>query len=557
MTAPFQQPELSSEDLTGEVLGEYLMLRRLGQGGMSHVYLAQQKSLERKVAIKVLKSNLAKDESYVKRFEREAQAAAKLVQSNIVQIYEVGETKGHHFIAQEYVPGRNLRQYLTRHGAIEPVMAINVLRQCTMALQKAGEIGVIHRDIKPENIMLSTKGEVKITDFGLARIVDRRADQALTQIGMTMGTPLYMSPEQVGGHQLDHRSDIYSLGITAYHMLAGHPPFDGDNALAVAMQHCNKDAASLAQTRPDVPEDLIHVIEKMMSKKPEDRHQDASQLLKELRKIKIDMDDDWEIIVEKLSATDAVVLHSDTTSQSEIRLAATRHLQTAMKGNVRNRRPSLSFLATSTLLAISAALGGSYYAQAIPYKSILDVNDAGNQHIPRKQTIERQYEAARFAQLQQENYLKAVIEYFPAGKANDQNQNNTLRYHRYARARLAELYLNEDRYSEAMPIFEEFTRAKDIEQALQVTGYAGIAIALEAMRADEFDGSTFDREKYLDEAIGKVLGQRALLNPFILERFNTILARKNSDDPAPDSDMQQELESIFESRFWFDQSRQN
>jgi serine/threonine-protein kinase len=550
MTLPLDQPELSSEDLTGEVLGEYLMLRRLGQGGMSHVYLAQQKSLERKVAFKILKSNLAKDESYVKRFEREAQAAAKLVQSNIVQIYEVGEIKGHHFIAQEYVPGRNLRQYLTRHGAIEPVMAINVLRQCAMALQKAGEIGVIHRDIKPENIMLSTKGEVKITDFGLARILDRRADQALTQIGMTMGTPLYMSPEQVGGHKLDHRSDIYSLGITAYQMLAGYPPFDGDNALAVAMQHINNEAVSLAKIRPDVPEELIDIIENMMSKKPENRHQDASQLLKDLRKVKIDMDDDWEMIVEKLSATDAVNFHSDTTSQSQIRLAATRQLQTVMKGNVRSGWPSLSMLFLSALLAVGAALGGTYYARAVPHKSILDVEDTDNQLIPRKQTVERQYEAARYAQLQQENYLKAVLDYFPVAEADDQNRNNTRRYHRYAKARLAELYLNEDRYSEAMPIFEEFTQAEDTEEALKVTGYAGIAISLEAMRADEFEGSTFDREQDVDEAIGKVIGRQEKLNPFILERFNTVLDRKNSDDPAPD--MLLELESMFENSFLFD-----
>ena len=181
-------------DLTGRRLGDYEIFRRLGRGGMADVYLAKQDSLNRNVALKVLKPELAKDESYIARFRNEAQAAAKLVQSNIVQIYDVGDCEGYYFIVQEYVQGRNLRQYLARHGAVEPVMAINVLRQCTMALREAGDLQVIHRDIKPENIMLSTKGEVKITDFGLARINYQATSKALTQIGITMGTPLYMSP---------------------------------------------------------------------------------------------------------------------------------------------------------------------------------------------------------------------------------------------------------------------------------------------------------------------------------------------------------------------------
>ena len=325
--------DLPTGDLSGLVLGEYQLLRRLGQGGMSFVYLAMQKSLQRKVALKILKSELAEDESYVRRFEREAQAAAKLSQANIVQIYEVGHVDGYHFIAQEYVAGRNLRQYISRHGAVEPVMAVNVLRQCSRALQKASETGVVHRDIKPENIMLSTKGEVKIADFGLARILDRSSDQALTQVGVTMGTPLYMSPEQVGGHTLDHRSDIYSLGITAYHMLAGNPPFDGENALAVAMQHFNAEAPSLRAIRPDVPGKLIDVIEKMMAKKPEERPQDAKHLLKELRKVPIDQDEDWDMIVEKLSIAETTILHSDTSTWSQAQHAATRQLQQVMTGN--------------------------------------------------------------------------------------------------------------------------------------------------------------------------------------------------------------------------------
>ncbi len=222
-----------------------------------------------------------------------------------MQIYEVGEIDGHNFIAQEYVPGRNLRQYLSRFGAVEPIMTMNVMRQVALALQKAGELNVIHRDIKPENILLSPGGEAKVADFGLARINNDAARQALTQIGITMGTPLYMSPEQIEGRSVDPRSDIYSLGITAYQMLAGKPPFDGDTALAIAVQHVQNQPEPLLQIRPDVPPELIRLIERMMSKHPDDRPENATKLLSEMRKIKIDADQDWQQVVENLASESA------------------------------------------------------------------------------------------------------------------------------------------------------------------------------------------------------------------------------------------------------------
>ena len=505
--------DLPTGDLSGLVLGEYQLLRRLGQGGMSFVYLAMQKSLQRKVALKILKSELAEDESYVRRFEREAQAAAKLSQANIVQIYEVGHVDGYHFIAQEYVAGRNLRQYISRHGAVEPVMAVNVLRQCSRALQKASETGVVHRDIKPENIMLSTKGEVKIADFGLARILDRSSDQALTQVGVTMGTPLYMSPEQVGGHTLDHRSDIYSLGITAYHMLAGNPPFDGENALAVAMQHFNAEAPSLRAIRPDVPGKLIDVIEKMMAKKPEERPQDAKHLLKELRKVPIDQDEDWDMIVEKLSIAETTILHSDTSTWSQAQLAATRQLQQVMTGNDGKSWQLLWLLLGAALLGIGGAVGGAYVANSTYSQSIIDIDDAETQVIPRKKTVQEQYEAAIWAPLtQKEKYWLAVIDYFPIDQASEESEVTTRLHLRWAKARLAELYLLQDRYAEAMPIFEEFTGYKDVEEQLQVTGWAGIAIVLDAIRAEEASTTDFQRQMDLNEAIRKVLGREDKLN---------------------------------------------
>jgi len=208
-------------DLSGRQLGGYRLLRRLGRGAMAEVYLAEQVSLGRQVAFKVLRSTLATDAIYVQRFHHEARAAAQLVHANIVQIYEVGCHDGIHFIAQEYVQGANLAELLARRGPPELAKVLAVVRQVASALHKAAEHGIVHRDIKPENIMLASSGEVKVADFGLARLYSREETTNLTQVGVTMGTPLYMSPEQVEGRALDSRSDIYALGVTTYQMLTG------------------------------------------------------------------------------------------------------------------------------------------------------------------------------------------------------------------------------------------------------------------------------------------------------------------------------------------------
>ncbi|MCA9147601.1 MAG: serine/threonine protein kinase, partial [Planctomycetales bacterium] len=173
------------------------------------------------------------DETYIKRFQLEARAAAALVHANIVQIYEVGCVDGIHYIAQEYVQGQNLQQLLLRHGPVDTKLALAIMRQVAAALAKAASQSIVHRDIKPENIMLASSGEVKVADFGLARTTSNGATVNLTQVGVTMGTPLYMSPEQVEGGKLDPSSDIYSLGVTCFHMLSGSPPFQGETPLSV------------------------------------------------------------------------------------------------------------------------------------------------------------------------------------------------------------------------------------------------------------------------------------------------------------------------------------
>ena len=283
-------------DLSGRQVGDYRLLRRLGRGGMADVYLAEQQSLRRQIAFKVLKRELAKDETYVRRFHMEAQAAAALVHANIVQIHEVGCADGTHYIAQEYVAGQNLRDLVSRRGPLGAKLAVSVLRQAASALTKAAEQGIIHRDIKPENIMLSPDGEVKVADFGLARVTSNGDTLNLTQTGMTLGTPLYMSPEQVEGRPLDPRSDIYSLGVTCYHMLTGEPPFRGETALSVAVQHVRKQPDRLENRRPDLPTGLCRIVHKMLAKKPSDRYADARELLRDLRATGLEGSDvDWPV----------------------------------------------------------------------------------------------------------------------------------------------------------------------------------------------------------------------------------------------------------------------
>ena len=278
---------LAEPDLTGRTLGDYHVLRRLGQGGMGQVYLAEQLSLKRQVALEILRADLAANPTSLQRFKAEAEAVAKVTHANIVQVYAVGELDGLPYMALEYVEGRNLREFVTKKGPPELLLALSIIRQAAAALQRAGEAGIVHRDIKPENILLTRKGEVKVADFGLSRCLDGdRPALNLTQSGVTMGTPLYMSPEQVEGKPLDARTDIYSLGVTSYYMLAGQPPFDGATAFEVAMKHARDEPPPLASVRPDLPAALCAAVHKMLAKDPAQRYQTGRELIRDLARVR-------------------------------------------------------------------------------------------------------------------------------------------------------------------------------------------------------------------------------------------------------------------------------
>ncbi len=272
-------------DLTGLTLGDFQVEKLLGRGGMGEVYLATQRSLNRPVALKVLRQDYASSSPYLARLRAEATAIARLNHPNIVHVYTLDEVEGLQFIAMEYVQGTNLRDYIRRKGSLDLPLALSVMRQTAQALGAAGEIGLVHRDVKPENILINKKGRVKVADFGLCRDADKSSG-ALTQPGVTMGTPLYMSPEQSQGHPVDHRSDLYSLGVTFYQMLAGEPPFQGDSPIAIALKHIREAPRSLQVYRPDLPPEVDRVVLKLLRKTPEDRYQSAAELLVDLNRLR-------------------------------------------------------------------------------------------------------------------------------------------------------------------------------------------------------------------------------------------------------------------------------
>jgi len=247
---------------------------------MAEVYLGHDEMLARPVAIKVLFPELAADESFVERFRREARAAAGLNHHNIVSIYDFGEDEGTWFIVMEYVEGRTLRDVIRTGGPMEPAEAIQVGAEVAAALAAAHAEGIVHRDVKPANVLISGGTAVKVTDFGIARAGNAR--EGLTMPGTVLGTATYLSPEQAQGGAVDHRSDLYSLGMVVYEMLTGKPPFSGGNAIAVATSQMTETPPPPSTVNPRIPRSLDAAVMRAMSRDPQDRQPTADDLRSEL-----------------------------------------------------------------------------------------------------------------------------------------------------------------------------------------------------------------------------------------------------------------------------------
>jgi tRNA A-37 threonylcarbamoyl transferase component Bud32 len=251
--------------MVGEVLSDRYELEELvGTGGMSSVFRAHDRLLDRKVALKVLHEQYMADEDYVERFRREARAVAALSHPNIVTVIDRGEHNGRQFIVFEYVAGENLKQLISRRGPAPVTTAIELGIQIARALSFAHQQGLVHRDVKPQNVLLNGEGEAKVTDFGIARSLD--VQHGMTQTGTVLGTSDYIAPEQAQGQRVDEQTDVYSLGVVLYELLTSEVPFPGENFVAVAMRHINEEPPSIREKRPDVSPRLEAAIHRAMAK---------------------------------------------------------------------------------------------------------------------------------------------------------------------------------------------------------------------------------------------------------------------------------------------------
>ena len=266
------------------VIAGFQILSKVGQGGMGSVFRARQISMDRIVALKILPKRLAQDPQYKERFFREARLSAKLNHLNIINAIDCGEDGGYTYFAMEFVEGKTAKLLLHEKGRLEIEEGVEIVCQIARALGYAETHRLIHRDIKPDNIMLTTDGTAKLCDLGLARSTERKdEDASLTQTGMALGTPHYISPEQARGESdLDIRTDIYSLGATFYHLLAGRTLFDGATAAVIMAKHLAETGPALSEVRPDVPEAIAAIVSKMLAKEPKDRYANAGQLLADL-----------------------------------------------------------------------------------------------------------------------------------------------------------------------------------------------------------------------------------------------------------------------------------
>ena len=305
----------------------YRLVEQIGMGGMAIVYRAIDQRTGHSVAIKVLKPEFNKDVEFVSRFQREAEAASKMTHHNIVNLLDVGMDGENRYLVMEYVQGKTLKEVIREKGRLSPSVAAQITIRILSALQHAHQNGIIHRDIKPQNILVHADGHIKVADFGIARMAN---SSTLTRGDSVMGSVHYFSPEQASGQPTDVTSDIYSVGVTLYEMLTGRVPFDGDNQVAIAMQHLHAQPQPIESIAPDVPPAVIHVCAMAMEKNPRYRYQSAREMATELRMALEGRTDEMQPRLAAVETTSpAAIAHATSGRQTPVEGAA---------GHTRRRR---------------------------------------------------------------------------------------------------------------------------------------------------------------------------------------------------------------------------
>lgn len=292
--------------------GRYEVLKRVGSGGMADVYMAKDHKLNRNVAVKVLKSEYVEDEKFLKKFETEAQAVARLSHPNIVNIYDVGMEDGINYIVMELAEGITLKEYIRKKGYLSPKETVEISTQIASAISHAHKNHIIHRDIKPQNILVSDTGIIKVTDFGIAKAI---SSNTVTSTATAMGSVHYISPEQAKGRFCDEKSDIYSLGITMYEMVTGHVPFDHENGVTIALMHLQNEITPPSQIRDGIPDSLEKIILKCTMKKPEERYQTADDLIADLRLVFEDTSGGYVGVVPAIDDSPTIMIDQNELTQ--------------------------------------------------------------------------------------------------------------------------------------------------------------------------------------------------------------------------------------------------
>jgi len=341
------------------VANRYEVVQHIGQGGMADVFLAIDTILNRHVAIKILRSDQSTDAISILRFEREAQAATTLAHPNIVEIYDVGEYKNHHYIVMEYVAGKTLKKVIRDRAPLLNLEAVDTMKQLTSAVAEAHKRGIIHRDIKPQNVIVKSDGSLKILDFGIATA---KGSAQLTQANNVMGSVHYLAPELAKGEPASPQSDIYALGIVFYEMLTGDVPFKADQAVQIALQHMREPMPSVRKANPNVPQSVENIIIRATAKNPRLRYQSCDEMLKDLEKCMLPEHQNDK----PLSLKDPIDKTPTKQEKEDTKVGVTRSTSLS---RVANKRTKIYITAILVLFAMFAVIASLFLAGILPPKS--------------------------------------------------------------------------------------------------------------------------------------------------------------------------------------------